>query len=285
MSFAALVGADVLAEHLDDPVWVVFDCRFSLDKPERGREDYQRSHIPNARYAHLDDDLADPKQPHTGRHPLPEIGRFAAWLGSRGVSAGTQVVAYDDGGGAVASRLWWMMRWLGHRDVAVLDGGWQAWLEAGHPTDDAEPRVEPATFVPHPDASAWVDAGQVAAAMADASLRVLDARAGPRFTGAKEPIDPVAGHVPGALNLPFSENLDSRGRFRPPAELEELYRSLLGEDCAASNVIHMCGSGVTACHNLLAMELAGMPGSRLYVGSWSDWITDPARPIASGDGA
>jgi thiosulfate/3-mercaptopyruvate sulfurtransferase len=285
MSISTLMSTDKLAAHLDDPDCVVFDCRFSLDKAERGREDYRRAHIPNARYAHLDDDLADPKGPDTGRHPLPDLERFAAWLGGQGVTAGRQVVAYDDGGGAVASRLWWLMRWVGHDAAAVLDGGWQAWLDGGYPTDDAIPEIDAVTFLPHADGSAWVDAAQVAAAVDEAGLQIVDARATTRFIGAKEPIDPVAGHIPGALNLPFAQNLDQQGRFRSPAELQALYRDLLGDRVTARNVIHMCGSGVTACHNLLAMELAGMTGSRLYVGSWSDWITDPARPVVRDSGA
>ena len=284
MPFDTLVNADTLAAHLEDPDWVVFDCRFSLDKPERGRDDYHRGHIPGAHYAHLDEDLSDPKRPDTGRHPLPEVARFADWLGRQGVTTGRQVVAYDDAGGAVAARLWWMLRWVAHPAAAILDGGWQAWLDGGYPTGDVAPRTEPVDFVPQADDASWVDSARVASAIGDVTRRIVDARAPMRFSGAKEPIDPVAGHIPSALNLPFTDNLDRQGRFRSPAELEAVYRALLDDDVPAESVIHMCGSGVTACHNLLAMELAGIPGSRLYVGSWSEWITDPARPVARDTG-
>lgn len=280
--YKTLLAADALKEHLEDPAWVVFDCRFALDDPDWGSREYQASHIPGARYAHLDRDLAAPKRPDTGRHPLPDAEAFARWLGENGVDNSKQVIAYDQGGGAFAARLWWMMRWVGHEAVAVLDGGWTAWTAAGHPVTDKVPSPDPATFETRVDNDLWLTSEQLESALGDASIRLIDARGAERYRGDTEPIDPVAGHVPGAVNLPFAGNVDEQGRFKDPEELRRRFEAAKGE---ASNdrVVHMCGSGVTACHNLLAMEVAGLADSRLYVGSWSEWIADPERPVAKGD--
>lgn len=282
MTYTTLVTTRELAGHLDDPDWVVFDCRFILTDPEAGRRAYAAGHIPGARYAHLNDDLSGPVTASTGRHPLPDPGLLAEKLGRWGIDETTQVVAYDDSFGAMAARLWWLLRWLGHDAVAVLDGDLRAWLREKRPMTSAEPVVKPRAFTPRIRADAWLDSTAVERLVETGNGMLLDARAEERFRGEVEPFDRVAGHVPGAISLPFEDNLQPSGRFLPPEELRDLYRHALG-DIPADRVAHMCGSGVTACHNLLAMEHAGLAGARLYVGSWSEWITDPRRPIARGD--
>jgi len=279
--YQTLISAPTLSRRLGDRDWVVFDCRFQLDQPQWGEEAYRQGHIPGARYAHLDRDLAAPRTPETGRHPLPDAAAFARWLGEHGVTAGRQVVVYDQGGGAFAARLWWLLRWLGHRSVAVLDGGWAAWTAAGLPVSDQLPVPEPATFEAQRDDALWLSSGELEAALAARRVQLVDARGAERFRGDSEPIDPRAGHVPGALNLPFAGNLDEQGRFKDPAALAARFAPAL-EQSAGRDIVHMCGSGVTACHNLLAMEAAGLAGSRLYAGSWSEWITDPRRPVETG---
>jgi len=280
--YKTLVSIDKLKDHLEDPQWLIFDCRFQLEQTEWGEEVYRHSHIPGAVYAHLDRDLSAPITPQTGRHPLPEPDAFAQWLGHSGVSAGIQVVAYDQGGGPFASRLWWMMRWMGHEAVAVLDGGWAAWTGAGYPVSDEMPSPEPVAFEGSADNSLWLTSEQLETELDGGRVRLVDARGPERFRGENEPIDPVAGHVPGALNLPFGGNLDPQGRFKSPAALKERFEPVVGAH-AGQQVVHMCGSGVTACHNLLAMEVAGLGESRLYAGSWSEWITDPERKVETGD--
>lgn len=262
--------------------WVVVDCRFTLGAPDAGENAWQSGHIPGAAYAHLDRDLASPVTPRTGRHPLPERDAFQSFAGALGIGPDTQVVCYDDSGGAIAGRLWWLLRFFGHEHVAVLDGGFSAWTGAGLPVGDGRPDRAAGEF--HTSGSAFQAVGvdQLREELAEGVCVLLDARSGERFRGEKEPIDPVAGRVPGARNRPFQWNLDDRGRFLPRTELRSQFETLLGPD-APQQVVHMCGSGVTACHNLLAMEHAGLTGSRLYVGSWSEWIHDPARPVATGD--
>ena len=279
MKFTTLVSPDQLAQHLHDPQWIVFDCRFALTRPESGRQAYAKSHIPGARYAHLNEDLSGPVTPASGRHPLPDPGLLASKLGQWGVDRDKQVVVYDDSFGSMAVRLWWLLRWLGHDAVALLDGGFPAWLKQGRELDADIPEVHPTEFHPAQNDSLWVDSEAVLAALRQKRV-IIDARAEERFTGFIEPLDKVAGHIPGSLNAPFEDNLDMRGNFLKPEELRAQYESLL-HGAPPGEVIHMCGSGVTACHNLLAMELAGLPGSKLYAGSWSEWITDPSRPIWS----
>lgn len=277
-----LVSVETLKSQLADPRWVVFDCRSALEDPEWGPAEYRASHIPGARYAHLDRDLSAPQTAGTGRHPLPRPEDFIRWLGVNGVGRDSQVVAYDQGGGAFAARLWWMMRWVGHPAVAVLDGGWTAWQAAGGAESEDIPAPEPVNFAGRPDDAQWLASEQLEQALDAGGVTLIDARAAPRYRGETEPIDPVAGHVPGAVNLPFMDNLDDNGRFRDADSLRRRFEDALG-DAAGGQVVHMCGSGVTACHNLLAMEVAGLGGSRLYAGSWSEWITDPRRPVATGD--
>lgn len=273
------------AAHLpaDDVLFV--DCRFDLADAGKGDSDYKASHIAGAARADLDRDLADMATPSNGRgrHPLPEAAAFAAWLSHAGWRPDLQVIAYDAAGGALAAaRFWWLARLAGIDNVAVLDGGWSAWLEASGRVD-GEPVVREATSVHVSfDQAGTVGADELAEGVASGHLLLVDARAVPRYRGEVEPLDPVAGHVPGARNHPFAENLDEHGRFRLPEELRRSFKAALGTH-PADDVVHMCGSGVTACHNLLAMEYAGLCGSRLYAPSWSGWVSDRSRGVAVGD--
>jgi thiosulfate/3-mercaptopyruvate sulfurtransferase len=278
-----LIDAAALAALPPHDVLIV-DCRFDLADPDKGGRDYLDGHIPGAVFASLDRDLSDLSRQAEGlgRHPLPLESAFNALLSRWGWQAGMQVVSYDAGSGALAAaRLWWLLRLVGVHEVAVLDGGYAAWLSAGLPTESGEPPVAR----PVSRASLHYDANQVvvdhAALPGGASGQLLDARAAPRYRGDVEPLDRVGGHVPGALNRPFADNLGSDGRFKAAAQLREEFVAVLGST-APSDVVHMCGSGVTACHNLLAMEHAGLHGSRLYAPSWSGWVSDPARPVAKG---
>jgi thiosulfate/3-mercaptopyruvate sulfurtransferase len=274
-----LVPAEVLRQRLGDRCLVLFDCRFSLADPEAGARAYAVGHLPGALYAHLDARLSAPVTPTSGRHPLPDAAGLAHWLGRCGVGDASEVVVYDDMGGAFAVRLWWLLRWLGHTRVGLLDGGLQAWQAAGGTLTTEVPAPTPAVFTAEPDDNRWISTDALAAALPNGRVQVIDARAPERFRGEQEPIDPVAGHIPGAINLPFTGNLDADGRFLPPEALRERFTAALG-DTPPARVGHSCGSGVNACHNLFAMELAGLAGSRLYAGSWSEWIRDPARPVA-----
>ena len=281
MVFTTLISSDDLMPHLADPQWVIMDCRFVLAEPAAGERAYQQGHIPGARYAHLERDLSARVTVDSGRHPLPDKERLAAILGAWGIMPASQVVVYDDTGGAMAARLWWLLRWMGHSGVAVLDGGWGQWLQEGRAVSPEVPPPAPAAFTVQPPLVEWVSSAALQDAMLHQTIQVLDARAAERFRGDVEPIDAVAGHVPGAINRPLQHNLAADGRFLPAAELRRQFTALLGL-VAPQQVVHMCGSGVTACHNLLAMEVAGLSGSRLYPGSWSEWIRDPSRPVAKG---
>ena len=279
MHYTTLISVADLAKHLDDDGFVIFDCRHELTNPEFGPNAYAASHVPRARFAHVDRDLAGPLTGKNGRHPLPDPNAFIAWLGRMGVANGSQVVGYDHAGGTYAARLWWMLRWVGHQKVAVVDGGWQAWTAAGLPVTKDLPTPARVTFKGKPDRS-WVDSATVADRLNSNEIVLIDARSSDRFHGRNETIDPVAGHIPGALNRFFKDNLNAQGFFKSPKELRADFKSLVG-DASAERVVHQCGSGVSACHNLLAMEIAGIKGTRLYPGSWSEWITDPSRPVAS----
>ncbi len=281
MSFRTLVDAATLAAHRDDPDWIVLDCRFDLLDGNAGWQAWGDGHIAGAHYAHLETDLSDMGRSGLGRHPLPDPAVLSAIVGRYGIDPRHQVVCYDDAGGALAAaRAWWLLRTLGHRDVAVLDGGWSAWLAAGQPIGHDAPvqRIGdyPGRWQPQ---NHLVDAAALQAAMAAGAL-LVDARAAPRFRGEVEPIDPVAGHVPGAVNRPFQENL-ADARFKPAQRLREEFMALLAGR-GPGQVVHMCGSGVTAAHNVLAMEHAGLTGSRVYAPSWSGWIHDRRRPVATG---
>lgn len=277
-----LVSVDTLAAHLDDPDWRVFDCRFDLGNTAYGEEAYAKAHVPGALYLHLDRDLSGEKTGKNGRHPLPPIDRFAAKMSACGVGPDTQVVAYDNEAGAFAARLWWLLRWLGHDKVALLDGGLAAWKRARQPMETAVRSYPPARFEPRPRQD-WVDADHVLARLGTPDMLVLDARNEDRYAGRKETIDPVGGHIPGAVNRFFYDNLDDAAiYFKSPDVLRAEFEEILdGRD--PRTVVQSCGSGVTACHNLLAMEIAGLTGSKLYAGSWSEWCSDPGRPVATGD--
>ncbi|HCA27798.1 MAG TPA: sulfurtransferase [Betaproteobacteria bacterium] len=282
MGLTTLVSTETLARRLDDPAWIVFDCRFTLTNAETGRRAYASGHVPGARYAHLEEALSAPVTPASGRHPLPSPDAFADQLGRWGVNADKQVVVYDDSFGSMAVRLWWMLRWVGHESVALLDGGWPKWRREKHPVTTALPAVQPTDFPLRLAPGLQIDAGQVNTRRQDKNTLIVDARPEERFTGDYEPLDKIAGHIPGSVNWPFEENLDLGGAYLPAEELRENYLKLL-HDVPPEQVIHSCGSGVTACHNVLAMEIAGLSGSQLYAGSWSEWITDPAHPVETGE--
>jgi thiosulfate/3-mercaptopyruvate sulfurtransferase len=280
MSYTTLISSNILSEHLNEPDWGIFDCRFSLADRESGRRAYRQAHIPGAVYVHLEEDLSAPVIPgRTGRHPLPAPEQVARTFSRLGIAKDMQVVAYDDAGGALAAaRLWWMLRWMGLQDCAVLDGGWQAWENAGLPVRYGDERLPPTQFSGKPHPELLVTAEEVNAIRLDPGWKVLDARSADRYQGENETIDPVAGHIPGAISAPYAENLASSGLMRPEADLRAIYGELLG-NVSASHTIVYCGSGVTAAHNLLAIQHAGLGKARLYSGSWSDWITDPDRPV------
>ena len=284
-TFDTLIPADRLRAALagGDAVTII-DTRFDLADTATGAASWHAGHLPGSIYLHLDRDLAGPRTGpdgvFKGRHPLPARADFAATLGRCGITPATQVVALDAQGGIYAARLWWMLRWMGHSAVAVLDGGVSAWTAAGGTLVTDAAQVQPAP--PYPERAALAGTIDAAALVAELGrVRLLDARAGERFRGEVEPLDTTAGHIPGALNRFFKDNLDAGGRFKPAAQLRTEFEALLGAR-PADRAVHQCGSGVTACHNLLAMEHAGLAGSVLYPGSWSEWSADPARPVARG---
>ncbi len=284
--FDTLISVPQLAQRLEDPSLVIVDCRFDLARPAWGEAAYGESRIPRARYAHLDRDLSGPLRPDSGRHPLPAPQALTERLGGWGIEAGVQVVAYDQGPGAFAARLWWLLRWLGHSSVAVLDGGLAAWQAARLALESTAPApLRARRFEGRPHAEALIATAELeqllnAGQLSSGERVLIDARGADRFAGRNESIDPVAGHIPGARNHPFTDNL-ADGRFLPAAVLRERYLHTLGAQRPAQAVC-MCGSGVTACHTLLALEIAGLTGARLYGGSWSEWIRNPARPVAAG---
>ena len=276
-----LVSTETLAAHLGDPDWIVFDTRHDLAWPDKGRQAWEAAHVPGAYFMHLDHDLSGTKTGKNGRHPLPPLADFAALMNRCGVAPGRQVVVYDDGGGSFAVRLWWMLWWLGHDKVALLDGGIAAWKRENRPMDALVPAAREGRFEPRPREGMTVDANTVAASLDKRDLVVVDARAATRYMGENETLDPVAGHIPGSFNRFWQHNLGYDGRFLSPEELRAEFLEEIGE-VDPKRVVHSCGSGVTACHNLFAMELAGLKGSRLYPGSWSEWCADPSRPVATG---
>lgn len=280
MDYRTIVSAEELQRDLADPALVIFDCRHELMNPDAGAGAYAQSHLPGARFAHSETDLAGPKTGRNGRHPLPDPQAFMGWLGGSGADTAKQIIAYDFATGSSAARLWWLLRWVGHERAAVLDGGWEGWVKAGLPVTPDPPRIAATTFAGEPR-PIWVDVGFVSSHLGDPSVVVLDARTPERFQGLTEPIDPVAGHIPGARNRLFKDNLTADGRFRPAQELRQAFMGVLGA-AGPEHVVHQCGSGVSACSNLLAMEIAGLKGSRLYPGSWSEWVADPSRPVAKG---
>jgi len=279
--YTTLISTADLAERLDAPGLVLIDVRHELSQPDWGEAQYRAGHLPGAIFLHLDRDLSAPKTGTNGRHPLLAPEEYAKVFGRAGIDDTTEVIAYDQNQGTYAARLWWMLRWLGHDAVAVLDGGFDKWRREAHPVSTEVPRLPVRKFIPRPR-RITVDAAGVQANLDTKALLVVDARGAERFRGDVEPLDPVAGHIPGAVNRPFTKNLSTDGTFKAPAALRTEYLAML-QGRSADTIVHQCGSGVTACHNLLAMEIAGLRGARLYPGSWSEWCADPARPVARGD--
>ncbi|MGH8736806.1 MAG: sulfurtransferase [Burkholderiales bacterium] len=278
MAHSTLVSTEQLARH---PEWRVFDCRHDLSRPYLGEQQYAQAHIRGALFVHLDRDLSAAPNGRNGRHPLPDPAAFAAWLGRQGLRPGEQVVAYDANNGAMAARLWWMLHWVGHDAAAVLDGGLAKWLAEERDVTAEIPSFPATDYHAHARPEMNVEADFVERHLGAADVLLLDARAPARFLGQTEPIDPVAGRIPGARNRFNGENVMPEGTFKQPGALNKELGALLGGRDPAE-VVHYCGSGVAACHNLLAMEIAGLRGSRIYAGSWSEWIADPRRPKAKG---
>lgn len=277
-----LVSTADLAARLQDPSWVIFDCRHDLLDTAKGEQLYRESHIPGAHFAPVDVVLSGPKTGTNGRHPLPDPRLLAGFLSGRGVTPETQIVAYDDVGGQYAARLWWLARWIGAPRVALLDGGWTKWLAEARPVTAEIPELTSGGIEARPESDRIWLAQDVEQRRADPASLVLDARAPERYRGDVEPVDAVGGHIPGAVNRFFKTNLRTDLTFRPAAELRQEFETLLAGRRPA-DLGHQCGSGITACVNLFAMEYAGLPGSKLYAGSWSEWIADPARPVAKGN--
>lgn len=280
-SYRELIEAAELQDLVGSADCRVVDCRFNLQQPEKGRTEYLAGHISGAVYADLDQDLAGPVTQGSGRHPLPDTNVFKATLERWGIGPGTQVVVYDDASGALASRLWWLLRWFGHEQVAVLNGGLNAWLAGDRPLQTEVTEHPESAFPAAPDAGRVLTTDEICAMLGeDSDFCLVDARDRARFDGQKEPIDTVAGHIPGAINLHFAENLNADGTWKSSGEIRQVWEGLLGGDTAAPFSV-MCGSGVTACHLVLSAALAGLEEPRLYVGSWSEWIQDTSRPVAS----
>ena len=279
-----LIKPHDLSLHLNDPQWIIFDCRHDLFDAGKGERLYRDGHIPGAHFANIDTDLSGEKTGTNGRHPLPSPAAFAAFLARHGVAQTAAIVAYDDVGGQFASRLWWMARWIGLTNVTLLDGGIGQWIAEGRAISTDVPVPQPVALKANPNPLMLWNAGDVQAHLNDPTYRLIDARAPERYRGEVEPIDPVAGHIPGAVNRFYKDNLNADLTLRSKDEIAQGFSALIG-DVAPENVIHQCGSGVTACMNIFAMEMAGLKGSKLYAGSWSEWIADPARPIAKGAAA
>lgn len=281
MPYTTFISVEELSSHLQDPDWVIVDCRFSLADPGKGRREYLTAHLPGAIYMHLDEDLSGPVIPgRTGRHPLPAVEAAAQRFSAVGIGNKTQVVAYDDAGGALAAgRLWWMLRWLGHMAAAVLDGGWQAWCAAGLPVQSGEVVLQPSLFIPAPRPELMASVEEVERIRGDPAFRLVDARTVERYHGENETIDPVAGHIPGAICAPYMENLGPDGRLLSVDALRQKYTRLMA-GAPPQKVVFYCGSGVTSTLNIMAMLHAGLGEARLYAGSWSEWIANPLRPAA-----
>ena len=283
MKFTTLISIDGLAKFMESPNWVIIDCRFWLDDTEKGRLDYLESHIPGAFYAHLNEDLSGPiVVGKTGRHPLPDVAVLSQKLGSWGIGSETQVVVYDDRSGMIAARLWWLLHWMGHENVAVLDGGFPAWVASGYPQDNQKPTPKSSKFTPKIQTQMITNVEGVLNQFGDMDYILIDSRASERYLGKEEPIDPVAGHIPGAVNYPFERNIDANGNFQLKQVIKGRFVTLFG-GIPAINATFYCGSGVTAAVNVLAVFHSGLGMPRLYAGSWSEWIIDPERPITLGE--
>ncbi len=275
-SLDTLIAVDDVSRHLDDPNWVIADCRYNLMDVDAGRRAYLAGHVPGARYVHLHADLAGEPLTDHGRHPLPSAEALSDLFSRLGIDQSVQVVVYDDADAGVAARLWWLLRYMGHEAVAVMDGGFRAWTAAGLPLESGSKPIEPRSFKGRPRRE-WL----VTLAEVPTQSCLVDARAGARYRGEEEPLDPIAGHIPGARNHPYRDNVQADGRFLPSEALKDRFRQTLG-DHPPESAVYYCGSGVTACQLLLAAAHAGLPPGRLYAGSWSEWCSDPARPVATG---
>ena len=282
MSYQTIISVKELNENLNQEDWYIFDCRFLLKDPKGGLTKYNQGHIPGAQFADMDKDLSSVMTEHSGRHPLPNPNEFMEKLQHWGVSNSSQIICYDDMSGAFAARMWWLMKWLGHTNVAVLDGGIDKWIENNLPIETKVQNHSAGSFSGQPNNDMWVDINFIQEKLTQNKINLLDARSADRFTAKDTKTDPVAGHIPGAISFPFAENLSNKGVFQSPEKLQNRFAELFSDDQA--EVINMCGSGVTACHNLLAMSIAGLPMTRLFVGSWSEWIKEKSRPVATGDG-
>lgn len=280
LTFETLISVENLSNILGESQLIIFDCRFDLADTEVKRGDYLTSHIPGAFYAHLDENLSSPILPDTGRHPLPDVADLVGWLASCGFDGSQQVIVYDDSFGAMATRLWWLLKCLGHEAVAVLDGGWQAWLSAGKSTTADIPENIPAIYNPIFNMSEVITTDDVEVNLTRSQFMLVDVRANERFIGARELIDPVAGHIPGAINIPLTDNLAENGCYLSQQELKKLYQQVVNQQ-EDENLVFMCGSGVTACHSILAMVVAGFNRPKVYAGSWSEWIRNASRPVAT----
>jgi thiosulfate/3-mercaptopyruvate sulfurtransferase len=277
-----LISTTELATKIGNSNCVIFDCRHDLFDAGKGERSYREGHIPGAIYANVDTDLSGEKSGTNGRHPLPSPAAFTAFLARSGVTNTSKIIAYDDVGGQFASRLWWLARWIGLTDVSLLDGGISKWIADGHALSRDVPVPKPAALRGHANPLMALNADEVEAGLKIASTTLIDARAPERYRGEVEPIDPVAGHIAGAKNRFYKENLNADLTMRTPAEISTAFLSMMNAP-KADEVVHQCGSGVTACANIFAMEYAGLTGSKLYAGSWSEWITNPARPIVKGN--
>ena len=273
-----LTSTQTLSQHLHDPSWVIFDCRHDLFDLAKGERQYREGHIPGAHFANVDTDMSGDKTGSNGRHPLPSPAAFAAFLARHGVSNASTIVAYDDVGGQFAARLWWMARWIGLTNVSLLDGGVPKWIADGRALATEVPAPAPAPLRGQANPPMLWSAAEVLAHIDDKNISLIDARAAERYRGEIEPIDPVAGHIPNAVNRFYKMNLNTDLTFRPPDEIKRDFDGLTNHQ-RADNVVHYCGSGVTACANIFAMEYAGLAGSKLFAGSWSEWVADPARPV------
>ena len=278
--FDSIIPPDIVQNHLDDPDWVIIDCGFELSDPAWGKSAYLADHIPNAYFADLNLDLSSPKQPGSGRHPLPNIAELAEKLARWGINEKKQVVVYDHLSGAFSARLWCLIRYLGHNAVAVMDGGYNGWKSENHPVTKIIPDEKSDTnFIPHLQSDFFITTSDLEQKIDNPTLLLIDARAKNRFLGLEEPIDPIAGHIPNAVNLFHQENLTIEGYFKPDQELVTIYKQLTEGDLDSKEIIVYCGSGVTSCLNLVALHKIGIQHGKLYLGSWSEWIEDPSRPI------
>jgi thiosulfate/3-mercaptopyruvate sulfurtransferase len=282
MSYKTIISSDILKKNIDNKDFIIFDCRCDVKDSTYGLQAYNEGHIPNSIFVDIDADLASEKTVNSGRHPLPDPDTLSEKLSQWGFNSSKQAVVYDDAGGAFAGRMWWILRWLGHTNVAVLDGALGGWMASGGKLTQDNTIFERSVFVPNIQDAMHVSIKDVEDAQYKMDKLIVDARSKERYLGIKDPVDPIAGHIPGAISHPLGQNLDKKGHFKSVEELKHTFSKLIGE-AESNDIISMCGSGITACHNILALEIAGVHGIKLYVGSWSEWIMDKSRPIATID--